>query len=177
MNRMSLLSRRLGRFAAFFSAATFAVLLYGFYASSKGEAVSFLAAPASVCFFAALLLWMAHGFAWALIADKPAGARRPADSMSPAEATSAVEPIAPAVPVRQAQTRSSEEPLSIAPPRRTPPAEEPMPQVTMKAAEPPKPLETTSPEETMKPIEFSEPPVPPPDSPNARYTITGRRIL
>ena len=83
MNRMSVLSRRLGRFAAFFSVATFGFLLYGVYANSKGEAVSFLAVPVSVCFFAALLLWLAHGFAWAMLPERTAAAKRSAESMSP----------------------------------------------------------------------------------------------
>jgi hypothetical protein len=125
-NRMSVLSRRLERYAVGFSIATFAFFFIGLYASAKteGQVVFFCAGLVSVCLFASFFLWLAHGFAWAMIPEKPAEALKPAEAMKPAEAKR--------------------------------PAE------AMKAAEEKKPAE----EKVMVPK----------DPPDAKYTITGRRI-
>ncbi len=93
-NRMSILSRRLGRFAVCFSVATFCFLLIGLYANAnnKGQAVFFVAVLASECFFATFFLWLAHGFAWAMIPEKPAGAKKSAESIAPAESAEVMTP-------------------------------------------------------------------------------------
>ena len=81
-HRMSVLSRRLERFAVGFSVATFAFFLIGFYAAAnnKGQVVVFFCAGlVSVCLFASFFLWVAHGFAWAMIPERPAEARKPAE--------------------------------------------------------------------------------------------------
>ena len=73
-NRMSVLSRRLGRFAGGFSFATVAFLSIGLYAAAntKGQLVFLFAGLVLVCLFASFFLWLAHGFAWAMTPDKPA---------------------------------------------------------------------------------------------------------
>src|SRR6201984_1088887 len=87
-HRMSVLSRRLGRFAVGFTVATFAFFFIGFYASAnnQGQMVFFCAGLVSVCLFASFFLWLAHGFAWAMIPEKPAEAKKPTEAMKPAEA-------------------------------------------------------------------------------------------
>ena len=87
-NRMSVLSRRLERYAAGFSIATFAFFFIGLYASAKteGQVVFFFAGLVSMCLFASFFLWLAHGFAWAMIPEKPAEAMKPAEVMKPVEA-------------------------------------------------------------------------------------------
>ena len=86
-NRMSVLSRRLGRFAVGFSFATFAFFLIGLFAAAntKGQVVFFFAGLVSVCLFASFFLWLAHGFAWAMIPEKPAVEKKPAEALKPAE--------------------------------------------------------------------------------------------
>ena len=78
-NRMSVLSRRLGRFAGGFSIATVAFFSIGLYAaaSTKGQVVFLFAGLVLVCLFASFFLWLAHGFAWAMIPEKPAEALKP----------------------------------------------------------------------------------------------------
>ena len=103
-NRMSVLSRRLERVAVGFTIATFAFFLIGLYAAAnnKGQVVFFFAGLVSVCLFASFFLWLAHGFAWAMIpqgpvvAKKPAEALKPADAMKPAEAKRPAEEKKPA---------------------------------------------------------------------------------
>ena len=81
-NRMSVLSRRLRSFAIFFSFATLASFIVGTVLTSgvgvifssnaaRYEAVFFFAALVSVCFFAAFFLWLARGFAWAMVSKEP----------------------------------------------------------------------------------------------------------
>ena len=98
-NRMSVLSRRLGRFAGGFSFATVAFLSIGLYAAAntKGQLVFLFAGLVLVCLFASFFLWLAHGFAWAMTPDKPAEAElKPADALKPAEAMKPAEPMKPA---------------------------------------------------------------------------------
>src|SRR5580700_6087673 len=86
-NRMSVLSRRLEHFAVGFAVATFSFFLVGLFASAnaKGQLVLFCAGLSSACLFASFFLWLAHGFAWAMIPEKPAEAMRPAEETRPAE--------------------------------------------------------------------------------------------
>src|ERR1700743_2483574 len=115
-HRMSVLSRRLQRFAVCFSFATFTFFLIGLFAAAKtqGQIVFFFAGLVSVCLFATLFLWLAHGFAWAVIPEEPAEALKPAgtakaadvkrpaetvkppEAMKPAEATTPAETMKPA---------------------------------------------------------------------------------
>src|SRR5271168_3892046 len=105
-NRMSVLSRRLGRFAGGFSFATVAFFSIGLYAAAntKGEVVFLFAGLVLVCFFASFFLWLAHGFAWAMIPEKPPEAKKPAEAlkpakaMRPAKAMKAAEEMKPAEP-------------------------------------------------------------------------------
>ena len=86
-NRMSVLSRRLERFAVVFTIATFAFFSIGLYsaANNKGQiVVLFFAGLVLVCLSASFLLWLAHGFAWAMIPEKPAEAKKPAEALKPA---------------------------------------------------------------------------------------------
>jgi hypothetical protein len=137
-NRMSVLSRRLGRFAGGFSVATVAFFSIGLYvaANTKGQVVFLFAGLVLVCLFACFFLWLAHGFAWAMIPEKPAEEKKPAEALKPADALKPAEAMKPAEPVR--------------------PAEAKRPAEAMKAAE----------EEVI----VSE------DPPDAKYTITGRRV-
>ena len=88
-NRMSVLSRRLQRFAVGFSFATFAFFLIGLFAAAKhseAQVVFFLAGLVSVCLFATFFLWLAHGFAWAMIPEEPAEAMKPSEASKLSEA-------------------------------------------------------------------------------------------
>ena len=154
-NRMSVLSRRLERFAIGFSVATFVFFLLGLYAAANTERqVVFLSAGlGSVCFFAAFFLWLAHGFAWAMIPDAPVVARKPAEEMKPAETLK---------PIEEMKSAEAERP-----------AEALQPVEVMKPLEALEPLEEFKPIEAMKPAEEMEPAEDPPD---AKYTITGKRI-
>jgi hypothetical protein len=86
-NRMSVLSRRLERLAVGFSFATFAFFLIGLFAAAKteGQVVFLFAGLASVCLFATFFLWLAHGFAWAMIPEEPLVAKKPAEALKAAE--------------------------------------------------------------------------------------------
>ena len=86
-NRMSVLSRRLRSFAIFFSFVTLASLLVGMILTSdagitfasntaRNEARLFFAGFGSLCFFAAFFLWLARGFAWAMVPEKPVEEKR-----------------------------------------------------------------------------------------------------
>jgi hypothetical protein len=154
-NRMSVLSRRLERFAAGFSVATFAFFLLGLYAAANTERqVLFLSAGlGSVCFFAAFFLWLAHGFAWAMIPTEALVVRKPAEAMKP------VEEMKPAEAERPAEALQ--------------PVEASKPVEVMKPLEALEPIEEFKPIEAMKPVEEMEPADDPPD---AKYTITGKRI-
>ena len=144
-NRMSVLSRRLGRFAGGFSFATVAFFSIGLYAAAntKGQVVFLFAGLVLVCLFASFFLWLAHGFAWAMIPEKPAEAKKPAEALKPADALKPAEALKPADAMK--------------------PAEAKRPAEAMKAAEEKKPAE----EKVIAPEE---------DPPDAKYTITGRRV-
>src|SRR5215475_10942057 len=104
-NRMSVLSRRLERFAVGFTVATFAFFLVGFFAAAKteGQVVYLCAGLASMCLFAAFFLWLAHGFAWAMIPEEPRVATRPAETMRPVEAMMPAEVVKPAEAMKPAE--------------------------------------------------------------------------
>ena len=144
-NRVSVLSRRLERFAVGFTIATFAFFLIGLYAAAnnKGQVVFFFAGLVSVCLFASFFLWLAHGFAWAMIPEGPVVAKKPAEELKPADAPK------PALALKPADAMK--------------PAEAKRPAEAMKAAEEKKPAE----EKVIAPEE---------DPPDAKYTITGKRI-
>ena len=86
-NRMSVLSRRLGGLAGGFSFATVAFFGIGLYsaANTKSPLVYLFAGLVPVCLFASFFLWLAHGFAWAMIPEKTAEAKKPAEALKPAE--------------------------------------------------------------------------------------------
>ena len=181
--RMSVLSRRLERFAVGFSVITIACLLLGFFANASGRTqLMFLSAGlASVCFFATLVLWLAHGFAWAMVPEKTTEATKPARATRPAEALNLAETRKPEEPVQAQETIKAPDSLRSA--ESTQPREETKPAEVTKPAEATKPAEVTKPADAdeMKPIDWAksmeENEVPQEDSPNAVYTITGRRIL
>ena len=149
-NRMSVLSRRLERFAVGFSVATFSFFLVGLFASAsaKGQLVFFCAGLSSACLFASFFLWLAHGFAWAMIPEKPAAEKKPAEAMKSTEEMKPAEQTRPAEQIRPAEEK--------------------------KRAEAMKPAEAVKPAEAMKSAE--EKVAAPEDPPDAKYTITGRRI-
>jgi len=167
-NRMGVLSRRLERFAVGFSVATFSFFLFGLFsiANNKGQVVFVVAGLASVCLFATFFLWVAHGFAWALIPEKPAEAKKPVEVMKPAESTRpedakrAAEALKPVAQVKPAETMKPAEPIRT--------------EDVKRATEAPKPAAEMKPAETTKPVE--EKVIAPVDPPDAKYTITGKRI-
>src|SRR5258708_10811773 len=115
-NRMSVLSRRLGRFAGGFSFATVAFFSIGLYAAAntKGQVVFLFAGLVLVCLFASFLLWLAHGFAWAMIPEKPAQAKRAGEALKPAEAMKALEeqkPVESAKPAEAMKPVEAGEPI------------------------------------------------------------------
>ena len=144
-NRMSVLSRRLGGLAGGFSFATVAFFGIGLYtaANTKGPLVYLFAGLVPVCLFASFFLWLAHGFAWAMIPEGPVVAKKPAEELKPADAPK------PALALKPADAMK--------------PAEAKRPAEAMKAAEEKKPAE----EKVIAPEE---------DPPDAKYTITGRRV-
>ena len=137
-NRMSVLSRRLERYAVGFSIAAFAFFGIGLYVSSKpeGQLVFLFAGLVLVCLFASFFLWLSHGFAWAMIPEKPQEAKKPAEALKPEEVLKPEEAVKPTEPMKPAEA--------------------------MKAAEEKKPEE--------------EKVIAPKDPPDAKYTITGRRV-
>jgi hypothetical protein len=173
-NRMSVLSRRLGRFAGGFSFATVAFFSIGLYAAAntKGQVVFVFAGIVLVCLFASFFLWLAHGFAWAMIPEKPAEALKPAEVMRSAEEMKPAEPVKPAE--------------ALKPPEAMRPAEEMKPPEPVKLAEALKPAEAMRPAEEMKPAEPVKPAeekrpaeekvIVSEDPPDAKYTITGKRV-
>ena len=179
-NRMSVLSRRLGRFAGGFSFATVAFFSIGLYAAAntKGQVVFLFAGLVLVCLFASFFLWLAHGFAWAMIPEKPAeamkpeealkpaAALKPAEAMRPAEAMKAAEEMKPAEPMKAAEEMKPAEPMK--------PAEEKKPAEAMRLAEAKRPAEAMKAAEEKKPAE--EKVIVSEDPPDAKYTITGRRV-
>jgi cytoskeletal protein RodZ len=185
-NRMSVLSRRLGRFAGGFSFATVAFFSIGLYAAAnmKGQVEFLFAGLVLVCLFASFFLWLAHGFAWAMIPEKPAEARKsaealkpteamtPAEALKPAEAMTPAEALKPAEAVRPAEAMRPAEALKAAEPMRT--AEPLKPAEPVKRAEEKKPVEAMKPAEDKKLAE--EKVVVSEDPPDAKYTITGKRV-
>src|ERR1700723_1109338 len=162
-NRMSVLSRRLGRFAGGFSFATVAFFSIGLYAAAntKGLVVFLFAGLVLVCLFASFFLWLAHGFAWAMIPEGPVVAKKPAEELKPAEALKPADAMKPAEAKRPAEAMKAAEEKRPADAMK--PAEEKRPAEAMKAAEEKKPAE----EKVIAPEE---------DPPDAKYTITGRRV-
>jgi cytoskeletal protein RodZ len=160
---MSVLSRRLGRFAGGFSFATIAFFSIGLYAAAntKGQVVFLFAGLVLVCLFASFFLWLAHGFAWAMIPEKPAEALKPAEAMKPVEAMKPAEAKRPVEAMKPAEEKKPAEEMK--------PAKAMRPVEAMKAAEEKKPAEAT------KPVE-EKVTAPEEDPPDAQYTITGRRI-
>ena len=161
-NRMSVLSRRLQRFAVGFSFATFAFFLIGLFAAVKteGQIVFLFAGLVSVCLFATLFLWLAHGFAWVMIleesieAKEAVVAKKPVEALKSAEAMNLADVKKPAEVMKAAEAKRPAEAMK--------PAEAKRPAEAMKAAEEKKPAE--------------EKVVAPKDPPGAKYSITGRRI-
>ena len=179
-NRMSVLSRRLGRFAGGFSFATVAFFSIGLYAAAntKGQVVFLFAGLVLVCLFASFFLWLAHGFAWAMIPEKPAEAKKPAEALKPADALKPAEAMRPAEAMKACggdESCGGDETCGADETRRagetcrgdeTCRGEEACrgeePAEAMKAAEEKKPAEEK--------VIVSE------DPPDAKYTITGRRV-
>jgi cytoskeletal protein RodZ len=161
-NRMSVLSRRLGRFAGGFSFATVAFFSIGLYAAAntKGQVVFLFAGLVLVCLFASFFLWLAHGFAWAMIPEKPAEEKKSAEALKPADALKPAEAMKPAEPMKPAEAMK--------------PAEEKKPAEAMRPAEAKRPAEAMKAAEEKKPAE--EKVIVSEDPPDAKYTITGRRI-
>ena len=150
-NRMSVLSRRFERFAVGLTIATFGFFLIGLYAAAnnKGQVVFFFAGLVSVCLFASFFLWLAHGFAWAMIPEGPVVAKKPAEELKPAEALKPADALKPAEALKPADAMK--------------PAEAKRSAEAMKAAEEKKPAG----EKVIAPEE---------DPPDAKYTITGKRV-
>ena len=173
-NRMSVLSRRLGRFAGGFSFATVAFFSIGLYAAAntKGQVVFLFAGLVLVCLFASFFLWLAHGFAWAMIPEKPAEAKKPAEALKPADAMKPAEALKPAEAMRPAEAMKAAEEMKPAEPMK--PAEEKKPAEPMKPAEAKRPAEAMKAAEEKKPAE--EKVIVSEDPPDAKYTITGRRV-
>ena len=154
-HRMSVLSRRLERFAAGFSVATFAFFLLGVYAAAnhEGQMLYLSVGLGSACLLAAFFLWLAHGFAWAMIPTEALGVRKPAEAMKSVEEMKPAEAERPAVVLRGIE---ASKPLEV-----------------MKPLEALEPIEEFKPIEAMEPVEETEPEE---DPPGTKYTITGKRI-
>ena len=167
-NRMSVLSRRLERFAIGFTVATFSFFLVGLFASAnaKSQLVFLCAGLFLACFFATFFLWLAHGFAWAMIPEKPAEAMRPAETLKPADALKPAEAMRPAEAIKAAEPMKPAEPVKPAEAMR--PAEEKKPAEAIRSAEAKRPAEVMKAAEEK--VIVSE------DPPDAQYTITGRRV-
>jgi hypothetical protein len=166
-NRMSVLSRRLERFAVVFSVATFSFFAVGLYASAnaKGQLVFLCAGLFSACFFVTFFLWLAHGFAWAMIPEKPAAEKKPVEAMRSTEEMRPVE-RKPAEEMRPVEKKPA---VEMRPAEQIKPAEEKMPAEAMR------PVEALKPAEAIKPVE-EKVITPEDDPPDAKYTITGKRI-
>lgn len=174
-NRMSVLSRRLQRFAVGFSFATLAFFAIGLFAAAKhsqGQVVFFLAGLVCVCLVATILLWMAHGFAWAMIPEEPAEAMKLSEAlnlseaMRPSETKRPAEASKPAEAMKAAETKRPAEAVK--------PAEVKRPAEAMKPAAAIRPAEAMNAAEVKRPAE--EKVIAQKDPPGAKYTITGRRI-
>jgi len=166
--RMIVLSRRLGRFAGGFSFATVAFFSIGLYAAAntKGQVVFLFAGLVLVCLFASFFLWLAHGFAWAMIPEKPAEERRPVEEKKPAEQMKPVELMNPPESMKPAEALNTAEAIKPAEPVKS---AEPV-----RPPDPPRPAEAKRLAEAMKVAE--EKVIVSEDPPDAKYTITGRRV-
>ncbi len=160
-NRMSVLSLRLRRFAGGFSFATVAFFSIGLYAAAntKGQVVFLFAGLVLVCLFGSLFLWLAHGFAWAMIPEKPVEEKKTAEALKPADALKPAEAMKPAEK-KTAEVLKPADALKPAEEKKL--AEAKRPAEAMKAAE-----EKKQKEEKVIVLE---------DPPDAKYTITGRRV-
>jgi hypothetical protein len=160
---MSVLSRRLGGLAGGFSFATVAFFGIGLYtaANTKGPLGYLFVGLVPVCLFASFFLWLAYGFAWAMIPEKPVVEKKPAEALKPAESMKPVEVMKPAEALK--------------------PADAMKPAEAMKRADTLKPVDAPKPEEAIKPTEGKRPAeerviAAEEDPPDAKYTITGKRI-
>jgi hypothetical protein len=183
-NRMSVLSRRLERFAVVFSVATFCFFFIGLFASAnaKGQLVFLCAGLFSACLFATFFLWLAHGFAWAMIPEKPA-AKEPAETLKSTEEMRPAEQMRLAKQMRPAEEKTPAEamkPAEVLRPAETMKPAEAIRPAEVKPAEAIKPAEAMKPAEALKPAEAMKPAeekvIAPEDPPDAKYTITGKRI-
>jgi len=178
-NRMSVLSRRLERFAAAFSVVTFACFLVGLYAAAnhEGQMLYLSAGLGSVCLFAAFFLWVAHGFAWAMIPETPVVAKKPADALRPAEEMRPLETLPPLEALKPAEEKRAAEAMRPAEAMKAVEAKKPAhalwPAEEIKPLEPLPHLEALKPLEVIKPAEETDPAE---DPPGTKYTITGKRI-
>jgi hypothetical protein len=154
---MSVLSRRLGGLAGGFSFATVAFFGIGLYtaANTKSPLVYLFAGLVPMCLFASFFLWLAHGFAWAMIPEKTAEAKKPGEALKPVEELKPAEALKPTEALKPADTLK--------------PAEAPKPAEAIKPTEAKKPVEERKPAEE-KVIAAEE------DPPDAKYNIAGRRI-
>jgi cytoskeletal protein RodZ len=178
-NRMSVLSVRIRRFAGGFSFATVAFFSIGLYvaANTKGQVVFLFAGLVLVCLFGSLFLWLAHGFAWAMIPEKPAEEKKTAEALKPADAQK------PAEAMKPAEKKTAE---ALKPADALKPAEEKKLAEAMKPAEAKRPAEAMKPAEAKRPAEAmkaaeekkqkEEKVIVLEDPPDAKYTITGRRV-
>jgi len=135
-------------------------------ANTKGQVVFLFAGLVLVCLFASFFLWLAHGFAWAMIPEKPAEAMRPAETLKPADALKPAEAMRPAEAIKAAEPMKPAEPVKPAEAMR--PAEEKKPAEAIRSAEAKRPAEVMKAAEEK--VIVSE------DPPDAKYTITGKRV-
>ena len=171
-NRMSVLSRRLRSFAIFFSFATVASFVVGMILTSsigmifssdaaRNKAVFFFAALVSLCFFAAFFLWLARGFAWAMVPKEPVEEKETAEGRWLAREKPVVE-------------REASEEKKLAAGKKQVPENEP---VQEKPKEEKKLVWEEKPTEEKKLVWENKPSEEKPASEEgAVYTITGRRI-
>jgi hypothetical protein len=166
---MSVLSRRLGGLAGGFSFATVAFFGIGLYtaANTKSPLVYLFAGLVPMCLFASFFLWLAHGFAWAMIPEKTAEAKKPGEALKPVEELKPAEALKPTEAIKPAEALKPTEALK--------------PADTLKPAEAPKPAEAIKPTEAKKPVEERKPAeekviAAEEDPPDAKYNIAGRRI-
>ena len=178
MHRMRVLSRRLKSWAFFFSLLTAIPLLFTVLVTTSNgitERSLFLAAAALLCLFVAGVLWLAHGFAWAMIPEDAAREkenRLPSPSLT-AEKENWLPHLSP--PVKK-EDRSPLLSLHIerenSPPLSSSPVEKeektaPTSLTEEKEIRPPPPSPPAEEKKEKKKKEKEEEPI---------YTITGRRI-
>jgi hypothetical protein len=167
MHRMRVLSRRLKFWAFFFSMLTAIPLVFTVLATVAGgitERSLLLAAPALLSLFIAGVLWLAYGFAWAMV---PEGAPREKENLLPS-----------ASPTAEKETR----PPSLSPPVEK---EDRSPLLSLHIERENRPLVALPPLETEEKEIRPLPPSPPAEEKKEKkkkkeeepmYTITGRRI-